>query len=182
MAESTRIRHLKDCIVEASILHTGSYETEDCRCPAAKQATTVPDVSAPDSLSHTLYRAIAAPVTFAQPNALVGAQAVFAPPIPPFVGATEPPQGPGVAFVSRQFTRIRGIDAISKPVTGASKAGSTRTSAIRSAIQAQTNANRYPLTVLPEVPYPQTLPRPSGPQPGVPIAPSPSCNLTVARF
>ena len=121
-SESTRIRHLRECIITANIASKPQDEIyPGCNCP-----TLDPPVqqvgTTPNQLSYILAQAVKAPVTYTQPNALAmsGAQPVYTTPIPYFSGATEPPQGPAVLSVERQFLRIRSLDEISKPIPGRS--------------------------------------------------------------
>lgn len=167
LSESTRIQILSECLRQANVVG----QTAPVVCPP-QQPLIIQQNTTQSSLNHTLAVAVQCPITYTQPNSLIACRIPdSAPSIPPFSEATEGAQGPAVSSVSRKFSRIRGIDAICKPVTGASRAASLRTSQIRASIEAQTNRNRYPLTVLPDIPYPQYIPRASGPQPGVPIAP-----------
>lgn len=142
-------------------------------CPPSHHALPNPVVQMPTTLnsrSHTLAKAIACPLRFTQPNVMVGKGPHCLLAQPPFAGATEPPQGPGVTEVVRQFTNIRGIDAISKPATGALRSSSSRTSQLRDSINAQTNNTRYPLTDIPIIPYPDLPAWRTKPEPGVPVA------------
>jgi hypothetical protein len=169
LAESTRIRLLSECL-QKTVPNT-NLPAPGLQCPP-QPPLVVQQGTTQNCLSHTLGIATVCPITYAQPNLIIPCIIPdSAPSIPPFPEATEGPQGPAATTVTRKFSRIPGIDVICKPVTGASRAGSLRTSQIRATINAQTNNNRYPLTVLPVVPYPQFIPRASGPQPGVPIAP-----------
>lgn len=168
---SARIRRIRDC-VEKSVLINRPHPIFDI-CPPAQQSLQNPVVQLPTTLNskaHTLAKAIACPLIFTQPNTMIGKNPTCLLTLPPFDGATEPPQGPGVTEVVRQFTRIRGIEEICKPITGALRSSSSRTSQLRTSIQAQTNNSRYPLTVIPLIPYPDMPAWRTKPEPGVPVA------------
>lgn len=174
-AESTRIRHLRECIVNTFTSNNQNQSVpEGCRCPVLAPPP-VQDPTTQNELSYILAKAVACPIVYTQASSvtLAGAQPVYTPQIPYFPEAAEPPQGPAVSSVSRQMYRISGIDAISKPHMTRPASGYT------SNISANLNAaatTRYATTVLPIVPYPPCPPPfPSGPQPGVPTASAPRC-------
>jgi hypothetical protein len=185
-AESTRTRLLQECIQEVNVANQalGAINTSGCNCPVlASPLVQLP--TAPDQLSHTLDIAVACPILYNTPVTSYGCQPTYAAPIPPptilDVGTVpEPPQGPAVANVYRKFTRISGIDQISKPRVG--RAGSDRTAQIRAGIISG-SLTRYVQTVLPLVAYPPCPPSPQAgvPQAGVPIAPSSACNPGTRR-
>lgn len=171
--ESTeaRIRRIRKCVENAVLIRWPSPNVDIC--PPPQHLLPNPIVQLPTTLnsrSHTLAKAIASPLRFTQPNVIIGKSPTCLEPLPPFADATEPPQGPGVREVVRQFTNIRGIEDISKPATGALRSSSSRTSQLRTSINAQTNNSRYPLTVIPLIPYPDMPAWRTKPEPGVPIA------------
>lgn len=169
--ESTdaRLRRIRECVERAVLIKKPRPVVDICPSQGPNPVVQLPTTL--NSRSHTLAKAIAAPLTFTQPNAMLGRGSIcLLDPLPPFAGATESPQGPGVTTVSRKFANIRGIDAISKPATGALRPSSSYTAQLRTKINAQSNNNRYPQTVIPLIPYPDVPEWRKKPQPSVPIA------------
>jgi hypothetical protein len=178
-AESTRIRLLRQGIVQSNIDANSVYDPTPARDCIILAQPTIQVSTTPNQLSFTLDKAIACPILYKAQNTFNGCQPVFTTPIPPMTGpGVEPPQGPSVTDVYRRFERIRGIEQISKPVVG--RAGSDHTAALRTSIESA-SITRYSQTVIPVIPYPPYIPRPSGPQPGVPPGVSTPCNLANRR-
>ena len=170
-SESTRIRLLKQCIIQTNINRAGSAPIIDC--PVLHQPL-VQDQTTPDQLSYLLAKTVNCPILFVTPITIYDCQQEYTVPIPAFPGGEV--QGPAVAAVLRKFSRISGIDQISKPL--ATIASSDRTARIRAAIESETDT-RFIQTDIPIVPYPACLP--PSPQPGVPIAPISGCNPGTRR-
>jgi hypothetical protein len=176
-AESTRTRLLAECIIQANAVNIASrIATNNCNCPVIPQ----PKNQLPTSLSehnYTLNKAVACPVLYNTPFATFGCQPVYTAPIPYLdEPGTEPPQGPAVTNVYRQFPRIGGIEQISKPLVG--RSCNDRTARLKAGILAASDT-RYVQSVLPIVPYPPCPQPPS--RSGIPIAPNPGCNLGTRR-
>jgi hypothetical protein len=181
-SESTRIRLLRECIIQANIQERAAIHNAEqppgCNCVVLTPPTIQPP-TAPNQLSYTLEKAIACPILFKAQETANGCQPVYTTPIPPMMGpGVEPPQGPGVDAVYRQFQRINSIDQISKPLVG--RSSNDRTAALRASIEAASQT-RYSQTVIPIIPYPPCIPSRSGPQPGVPVGVSTPCNLANRR-
>jgi hypothetical protein len=153
-----------------------SYVYPGCACPVIAQPV-IQQPTTPNQLTHILDQVVACPILYVTPFATSGCQPVYTEPIPPLLGPdVEPPQGPAVMNVYRKFSRISGIDQISKPLVG--RSASDRTARLRANLVSQSQT-RYVQTVIPLIAYPPCLPPP--PQPGVPIAPNTGCNLGARR-
>jgi len=184
-AQSTRLRIQRECIVQVNAQRQAAQQEPKTAC-ACLPTPPIQEPTARDQLSFTLDTAVNCPVLYATPSDTLGCQPVYTAAIPPLTNAdvppnqrpVEPPQGPAVTSVYRQFSRISGIDQISKPLV--SRASSDRTRLLRESIVSQTQT-RYVNTVLPIVPYPPCIPSRVGPQPGVPIALNSPCNLGTRR-
>ena len=136
-----------------------------CDCPTVPANSILPSVS---GLTRTLRIAVCEPQTFTNPTAVVDCGPVYTPPtkfLTPAQGA-EPPQGPAISTVTRNYTTISGIDQICKPIPG--RFSSSWIARLRSSIQSATDT-RYVNTVLPVVPYPFPCPV-YGNQAGNPVA------------
>jgi hypothetical protein len=181
-SESTRIRLLRECLVQTTVKEAAAraqaQKPPGCECVVLTPPTIQPP-TAPDQLSYVLEKAIVCSTLYKSQETINGAQPVYTTPIPPLTGpGVEPPQGPAVDLVQRQFQRIRGIEQISKPLVG--RSSNDRTAALRASIEAA-EMTRYSQTVIPVIPYPPCVPRRSGPQPGVPPGVSTPCNLANRR-
>ena len=176
-SESTKARLLANCIITTNARNIASrIKNNSCGC----SKLSAPPTQLPTALSehdYTLQKAIRCPILYYNAFATYGCQPIYTPEVPYLEEpGTEPPQGPGVTNVYRQFARIANLDQISKPLVG--RSGDDRTARLRAGIEASA-ATRYSQTVLPVVPYPPCIPR--GPQPGVPVAPNSGCNLGNRR-
>ena len=171
-AQSIRTRLRKECI-ERAVRPLVQDDTGCCRLPQRP----IQSPTTPNQLTHILDVAIACPILYVTPFATSGCQPTYTEPIPPLLGLdVEPPQGPAVTNVYRKFSRIGGIEQISKSLVG--RSGSDRTARLRAGLVSQSQT-RYSQTVLPIVSYPPCLP--PSPQPGVPVAVSSVCNLGARR-
>jgi hypothetical protein len=160
------------------IQNSGNITVCTCKCPQLSQPI-IQQPTTPNQLSFILDQAVSCPILYVTPTATFGCQPVYTEPIPPLTGpGVEPPQGPAVTDVYRQFSRIGGIDQISKPLVG--RSSNDRTARLRAGIVSQSQT-RYVQTILPIVPYPPCLPPRVGPAAGVPIAPNNACNLGTRR-
>jgi len=182
-AESTRTRLRQECIIQENIKReaAAAEPQQPCICASA------PDVqhpTTPNQLSHILDVAVACPILYYTPYATPVCQPLYTEPVPPLPGPyggpdePEAPQGPAVLSVYRKFPRIGGIEQISKPLVG--RSSNDRTARLRAGI-VSLSQTRYVQTVIPLVAYPPCLPPRTGPQPGVPVAPSSGCNPGTRR-
>lgn len=157
---------------------SGNIKTCQCKCPQLSQPV-IQQPTTPNQLSFILDQAVSCPILYVTPVTTYGCQPTYTESIPPLTGpGVEPPQGPAVTNVYRKFSRIGGIDQISKPFVG--RSCNDRTARLKAGIVSQSQT-RYVQTVLPIVSYPPCpIPR-VGPAAGVPVAPNNGCNLGTRR-
>jgi hypothetical protein len=182
--ESMRLQQLQKCIIQANIQQSVKTAPQPFPCitqPVIQQTTT------PNQLTFILNKAVACPILYVTPVTTFGCQPTYTETIPPLQGHSDllgetvvvsPPQGPAVSNVYRKFSRIGGIDEISKPLT--TVAGSAYTARKRAGIVSQSQT-RYVQTLLPIIGYPPCVSPRVGPAAGVPIAPNTGCNNGARR-
>jgi hypothetical protein len=181
-SQSTRTRLIQECINQVNVQQIEANQPSPPVCPVI----TPPPLqlgTTRDQTTYTLNLAVRCPIKYNTPFSTFGCQPVYTNQIPApteeQVPGVEPPQGPAVDNVLRQFPRIGGIEEICKPLVG--RAASDRTARLRVSILSQSNF-RYVQTEIPLIPYPPCpIPRRPGPQPGVPVPPNGPCNLGERR-